>query len=61
MPIIQEKVHPYSSDYTDIFGAYNALDISDFCHRRINHLKLFVDRQNHINGIENFWNQGKRL
>ena len=26
----------------------------------INHSKLFADKQNHINGIENFWNQAKR-
>ena len=23
-------------------------------------LELFADRKNHINGIENFWNQAKR-
>ena len=28
---------------------------------RINHSKAFADRQNHINGIENFWNQTKRV
>ncbi|HEZ0135010.1 TPA: IS1595 family transposase, partial [Neisseria meningitidis] len=28
---------------------------------RINHSKEFADRQNHINGIENFWNQAKRV
>lgn len=60
LPIIQEKVEPDSIVYTDTFGAYNALDISDFRHHRINHSKLFADRQNHINGIENFWNQAKR-
>ena len=27
---------------------------------RINHSKLFADKRNHINGIENFWNQAKR-
>jgi transposase len=31
-----------------------------FKHYRINHSKLFADKQNHINGIENFWNQAKR-
>ncbi|WP_153715365.1 transposase [Eikenella corrodens] len=30
-------------------------------HHRINHSKEFADRQNHINGIENFWNQAKRV
>ncbi len=60
LPIIQEKVQPDSIVYTDTFGAYNALDISDFHHRRINHSKLFAAKHNHINGIENFWNQAKR-
>lgn len=60
MPIIEEKVAPDSIVYTDTFKAYNALDVSDFHHLRINHSKLFADRQNHINGIENFWNQAKR-
>jgi len=27
---------------------------------RINHSKLFAQKQNYINGIENFWNQAKR-
>src|ERR1700733_3005734 len=60
LPIIQEKVDPDSIVYTDTFRSYNALDVSDFHHLRINHSKLFADKQNHINGIENFWNQAKR-
>jgi transposase len=60
MDIIEEKVTPDSIVYTDSFLAYDALDVSDFHHRRINHSKLFADKQNHINGIENFWNQAKR-
>jgi transposase len=60
LPIIEEKVQPDSIVYTDTFRSYNALDISYFHHRRINHSKLFADKQNHINGIENFWNQAKR-
>lgn len=60
LPIIEEKVRPDSIVYTDTFRAYNALDVSDFHHMRINHSELFADRQNHINGIENFWNQTKR-
>ena len=34
---------------------YQSLNIT-----RINHSKVFADKQNHINGIENFWNQAKR-
>lgn len=60
LPIIQEKVQPDSIVYTDTFSAYNALDVSGFHHSRINHSELFADKQNHINGIENFWNQAKR-
>ena len=60
LPIIEGKVEPDSIVYTDTFKAYNALDVSDFHHRRINHSKLFAQQHNHINGIENFWNQAKR-
>lgn len=61
MPIIRKKIQPDSIVYTDTFGSYSALDVSEFHHSRINHSKLFADKQNHINGIENFWNQAKRV
>ena len=60
MPIIQDKILPDSIVYTDTFKSYNALDVSGFRHKRINHSKLFAKKRNHINGIENFWNQAKR-
>ena len=60
IPIIACKVQPDSVVYTDSFRAYDQLDVTDFHHMRINHSKLFADRENHINGIENFWNQAKR-
>ena len=60
MPIIQEKVIPDSIVYSDCWRGYNVLDVSEFKHYRINHSKLFADKHNHINGIENFWNQAKR-
>ena len=41
------------------FGLNNALDVSAFRQVRINHSELFADQWNHINGIENFWNQAK--
>ena len=47
--------------YTDSLSSYDKLDVSGFIHHRINHCKAFVERQNHINGIENFWNQAKRV
>ena len=59
-PIIERKVIPDSIVYSDCWRGYNVLDVSDFKHFRINHSKLFADKANHINGIENFWNQAKR-
>ena len=59
-PIIREKVRPHSIVYTDTFRAYDVLDVSEFHHLRINHSELFAADANHINGIENFWNQAKR-
>jgi transposase len=61
MPLIVRKVAPDSVVYTDCYGSYNALDVSDFHHHRINHSALFATGKNHINGIENFWNQAKRV
>ena len=60
MPIIRSKVIPDSIVYSDCWRGYNVLDTSEFKHYRINHSKLFADKKNHINGIENFWNQAKR-
>lgn len=60
LPIIQKKVVFDSIVFTDTYRSYDALDISQFHHRRINHSRLFADKDNHINGIENFWNQAKR-
>jgi len=60
MPILERKIVPDSIVYSDCWKGYNVLDVSDFKHFRINHSELFADRQNHINGIENFWNQAKR-
>ena len=60
MPIMERMSVPDSVVYTDCPASYNALDISDFHHLRINHKNSFADHKNHINGIENFWNQAKR-
>ena len=59
-PIIREKVVPDSVVYSDGWRGYNALDVSDFRHVRINHSEAFAEGWTHINGIENFWSQAKR-
>ena len=58
--IIDDHVVPDSIVYSDTLSSYNVLDVSDFKHQRINHSKRFGEEKNHINGIENFWNQAKR-
>ena len=60
LPIIRQKIKPDSVVYTDGHTGYNALDVSEFNHFRINHSIEFVDNHTHINGIENFWSQAKR-
>lgn len=44
LPLIQEKVIPDSIVYSDCWRGYNALDVSEFKHYRINHSKLFADK-----------------
>ena len=61
LPVIKKKIMPDSIVYSDCYKSYDVLDASGFIHHRINHSKRFADRQNHINGIENFWNQAKRI
>jgi len=61
MPVIQRKIAPDSIVYTDSYSSYNALDVGGFHHERINHSIDFARGKNHINGIENFWNQAKRV
>ena len=60
IPIIRQKVQPDSIVYSDYYHSYDVLDVSEFRHFRINHSEKFAEEKNHINGIENFWNQAKR-
>ncbi len=60
LPIIERKIVPDSIVYSDCRRGYNVLDVSGFKHFRINHSESFANKQNHINGIENFWNRAKR-
>jgi transposase len=59
--IIRKSIKPDSIVYTDSFHSYDVLDVSEFHHVRVNHSQTFVGKRGqHINGIENFWNQSKR-
>lgn len=61
LTVIKKKIQPDSIVYTDCYHSYDVLDVSEFTHYRINHSTHFAERRNHINGIENFWNQAKRV
>jgi len=61
IPEIVKKIKLHSIVYTDSYKSYNALDVSGFHHHRINHSEIFAEKKNHINSIENFWNQAKRV
>lgn len=53
MPIIRRKIVPDSVVYSDCYRSYNALDVSEFHHWRINHSTHFAEaKHNHINSIE---------
>jgi len=54
-----EKVRRDSLVYSDALYNYNLFDVSEFKHFRINHSKLLADKQNHINGIEDFLEPGQ--
>ena len=61
MPVIRLKIKPDSIVYTDSYRSYNALDVSGFTHFKVNHDTEYAIEDNHINGIENFWSQAKRV
>ena len=54
VPIIEQKVIPDSIVYSDCWRGYNALDVSEFKHYRINHSKLFADKQITSTGLRTF-------
>ena len=61
LPVIKRKIRPDSVVFTDCLSSYDVLDVSEFHHLRINHSVHFAKEKNHINGIENFWSQAKRV
>ena len=62
MSIIEEQAMKSITVYTDGFKTYDGL--ADYGYKRHDRVKHghneFAKGHNHINGIENFWNQAKR-
>ncbi|SDY03362.1 transposase [Nitrosomonas sp. Nm33] len=61
MLLITRKIAPDGVAYTGCYRSYNLLDVNHFYHEQVNHPTLFAQGKNHINGIENFWNQARRV
>jgi transposase len=59
--LIHRKVKPDSVVCPDGYGSHDVLGIRSFHHRRINPPERFAVGKTPINGIENFWNQAKRV
>lgn len=53
---LQQKVKPDSIVYTNTWGSYNALNVSEFKHYRVNHSELFTKKHNDTNRMKNFLN-----
>src|SRR3989338_6458748 len=61
MPIIKKVVASGSDIYTDGWKSYDALAVSGYNHKKVNHQKNeFAKGDTHINGIESFWSYAKR-
>lgn len=61
IPLIRRNVLPDSIVSTDGWAASNALDVAEFKPHRLNHSEALAKGRKHINGIEHFWNQAKRV
>ncbi len=59
MPLMRKKIMSNRIVYTDCYRSYNALDVSEFKHYRMNHSKLFAHKHDDIHHIENFCTQAK--
>jgi transposase len=61
LPIVQERILPRSTVYTDYYGVYNTLGKLGYHDGRINHAeRVYVSGDVHTNTIEGFWSLVKR-
>jgi transposase-like protein len=61
MPIVQERILPRSTVYTDYYHVYRTLPQMGYSHARINHSeRVYVSGDVHTNTIEGFWSLVKR-
>ncbi len=61
MPIIRQKIVPDSVVYTDCYRSYNALDVSEFYHFRINHSTHFAEAKSGKKSAEKIQRNTKKI
>ena len=61
LPIVQERILPRSTVYTDYYTSYDPLTKMGYRHGRINHSeRVYVSGEVHTNTIEGVWSLVKR-
>jgi transposase-like protein len=61
LPVVQERILPRSTVYTDYFSTHAPLGKMGYRHGRINHAeRIYVSGDVHTNTIEGFWSLVKR-
>ena len=63
IPQITANVSKNTTIYSDSFKTYNQIDKNNYTHKKINHSKEFVNKEDntiHTNSIENIWRQVRR-
>ena len=60
MPFLRTTIDPEAIVYTDAADISDALRSLGVRHRRVGHSDRFAPGPEHMNGMENFWNQARR-
>ena len=60
LPILRTTIDAEAIVYTDAAGVSDALRLLGLRHRQVDHSDRFAPGPEHMNGMENFWNQSRR-
>ena len=63
IPEIEKNITKNTIIYSDYFKTYNQINKKNYTHKKINHSKEFVNKEDktiHTNNIENIWRQVRR-
>lgn len=60
LPLLRNTIDPEAIVYTDAADISDALGLLGLRHRQVDHSDRFAPGPEHMNGMENFWNQARR-